>query len=170
MFGAIVDMTLPTNTGQILRAAGYRPSIDYIAQSAAGIISLVWSNSAQQPTDQQINDWGNSITPLPSGLTFAQWLAVNGGDASLTLRYKAKAILSENKSDAAVLRAVILLMLDEFNMHTAKTNAILTAIDNAASLAALKTAVAAITDLPTRTAQQLKTAIQAKIDAGDADT
>lgn len=92
-------------------------------------------------------------------------------DAANATRYRnaAKAILSEVKSESAILRAFMLLVLDELNAHTAKTNAILTAIDGAASLAGLKTAVAAITDLPTRTANQLRTAIENKVDAGDAD-
>ena len=85
-------------------------------------------------------------------------------------RVEAKAALAEAKAESATLRALLLIVLDEFNLHSAKTNAILTAIDNAATLAALKTAVAAITDLPTRTAAQLRTAIQNKIDAGDVDT
>lgn len=63
----------------------------------------------------------------------------------------------------SALRAFMLLVLDELNAHTAKVNAILTAIDNAGTLAALKTTVAAIADLPTRTEQQLRTAIRNKM-------
>lgn len=62
-----------------------------------------------------------------------------------------------------IMRAFMLLVLDEFNAHTAKTNAILTAIDNATTLANLKTAIAALLDLPTRTEQQLRTAIRNKL-------
>lgn len=62
-----------------------------------------------------------------------------------------------------ILRAVVLLVLDELNAHTTKTNALLTAIDNSSSLANLKTAVAAIADLPIRTAAQLKAAIRSKL-------
>lgn len=62
-----------------------------------------------------------------------------------------------------VLRATVLLLLDELNSHAAKINAILTAIDGAATLAALKTAVLAITDYPTRTVAQLRAAIVAKL-------
>jgi len=62
-----------------------------------------------------------------------------------------------------ILRAVVLMVLDELNAHSAKVNALLTAIDNASTLANLKTAVAAIADLPTRTAAQVKTAIRSKL-------
>ena len=64
-----------------------------------------------------------------------------------------------------ILRALALVLLDEFNAHAAKMNALLTAIDNAASLGALKTAVALIADLPTRTVDQLKTALASKMGA-----
>lgn len=62
-----------------------------------------------------------------------------------------------------ILRAFAGLLVDELNAHTERTNALLAAIDGAASLAALKTAVAGISDLPTRTLQQLRTAIRSKI-------
>jgi len=55
------------------------------------------------------------------------------------------------------------MTLDELNADSAKINALLTAIDNASSLANLKTAVLAIKDLPTRTAAQVKTAIRNKL-------
>lgn len=60
----------------------------------------------------------------------------------------------------ALLRAVLLILLDELNLHAVRTNAILSAIDAAASLGALRTAVALIQDIPTRTVQQLRTAIR----------
>lgn len=63
----------------------------------------------------------------------------------------------------SVLRAFMLLVLDELNAHSAKVNELLDAIDAAGSLAALKTAAAAITDLPQRTEQQLRNAIRNKL-------
>jgi hypothetical protein len=60
-------------------------------------------------------------------------------------------------------RALALLVLDEFNAHTDTTNAILTAIGNANTLAEVKAAVGAIVPLPTRTQQQLIDALKAKI-------
>jgi hypothetical protein len=66
-------------------------------------------------------------------------------------------------------RALILLILDEFNDHTATINAILDAADNATSLATFKTAMAAISDQPVRTAAQLRNAIETRISSGGAD-
>jgi hypothetical protein len=62
-----------------------------------------------------------------------------------------------------VVRALMLTLIDEFNNHTAKTNAILTAVDTASNFAEVKANYAAITDLPTRTAAQLRSAIRAKL-------
>lgn len=61
-----------------------------------------------------------------------------------------------------LIRAVALTLLDQHNTERTTVNALLTAIDNAANLADLKTAVAAIADLPTATPAQLKTAVRAK--------
>ena len=67
--------------------------------------------------------------------------------------------------DAAedVLRAFMLTVLDELNNHADKINTMLTAVDNATSLADLKTRYAAIADYPARTAQQLKTTVRGKL-------
>jgi len=62
-----------------------------------------------------------------------------------------------------ILRAFMLLVLDEFNAHADKTNAILNAIDASATLAEVKANIGAITDYPTRTAQQLRDAIRSKL-------
>jgi hypothetical protein len=62
-----------------------------------------------------------------------------------------------------ILRAFMLMVLDEFNNHSARINGILTAIDNGSNLAAIKTAVGAINDIPERTAQQLRSAIRNKL-------
>ncbi len=67
-----------------------------------------------------------------------------------------------------IVRAVVLLILDEFNAHALKHNAILDAVDAATSLADLKTRVGLITDYPQRTAQQIVDAIKTKI-AGTAE-
>jgi hypothetical protein len=79
------------------------------------------------------------------------------------------ALVNAAQREAVLTRAAVLTILDEFNAHALKTNAILDAVDGAASLAALKTAVAAIADYPQRTKAQLLTAMQGKINAGDTD-
>jgi hypothetical protein len=62
-----------------------------------------------------------------------------------------------------ILRAFAGLLVDELNAHTDRTNALLDAIDAAASLAALKTSAASIQNLPVRDLSQLRQAIRNKI-------
>lgn len=62
-----------------------------------------------------------------------------------------------------ILRAFMLVVMDEFNLHSTRLNAILTAIDNGATLGAIKTSVLAINDIPQRTIAQLKTALRNKL-------
>ncbi len=61
-------------------------------------------------------------------------------------------------------RAFALALLDQFNVVSAKVNAILDAIDGATSLAEVKAAIAAIPDLnASLTVAQLKTAVRNKL-------
>jgi hypothetical protein len=60
-------------------------------------------------------------------------------------------------------RAYALVALDELNAHALKTNAILDAVDAATTLADLKTRIAAITDYPQRTIQQMQNAVRSKL-------
>jgi hypothetical protein len=65
--------------------------------------------------------------------------------------------------DGSVVRALALLILDEFNAHAKKINDILDAADAASSLATFKTAMAAINNQPIRTVEQLKSALITKM-------
>ena len=62
-----------------------------------------------------------------------------------------------------VLRAFMLVAMDEFNAHASKIKEILDSIDAATSLANLQTRIAAVADYPQRTDQQLRTAIRNKL-------
>lgn len=62
-----------------------------------------------------------------------------------------------------ILRAFMLTMLDELNNHANKINSILNAIDNASTLAEVKSAIGAISDYPQRTVAQLRNAIRDKL-------
>jgi len=64
-----------------------------------------------------------------------------------------------------LVRALMEIVLDEFNLHALKHNAILDATDAATSLADFKARVALIPDYPARTAAQLVNAIKTKISA-----
>lgn len=78
-------------------------------------------------------------------------------------------MLTSDTADDKRAKAIILVAQDQFNATNTKINAILTAIDNAATLANLKTAVAAIQDMPITVPAQIKTAVMNKINSGGAD-
>jgi len=84
-------------------------------------------------------------------------------------RQLAKLIVDEASGQAEILRAVLLVIIDELNLHALKINSILDAVDAATSLADLKTRIAAITDYPQRTPAQAKQAVKDKITGGGAD-
>ena len=64
------------------------------------------------------------------------------------------------------LKSTVELLVDELNMHTGVTNAILDAIGAANNLSSLKSAIGLIQNLPTRNFAQARTAIRNNIDAG----
>lgn len=87
------------------------------------------------------------------------------------LRAKAAALLaSEQAEDARLMRAVVLTVLDEVNLLRAWVTAFKAAVAASTNLANLQTRVAALDNLPQRTASQVRTAIGNKITAGDADS
>ncbi len=61
------------------------------------------------------------------------------------------------------LRASLLAILDEINLHAVRATAILDAADGASNFSAFKTSIAAINDVPQRTIAQMKTAIRGKL-------
>ena len=127
----------------------------------AGWVTLPWADAlVALAIPQQYRKWTGSAV---AEMTAPEKAVV---DAAAKAAAKTAVLAGVNGPDRPdLLRAVALLVLDEFNAHAAKMNALLTAIDNAASLGALKTAVALIADLPTRTVDQLKTALASKMGA-----
>lgn len=149
-------MSRVADLDEAIRTAGM--PIDGVARLNDGTVRIDFhpEATAQQRLDAQAIADGWDWTPLTP--------------VQLLRREATKLMASEQAEDAALMRAVLLVILDELNLHAAKLNAILTAIDNGANLAAVKTNITAITDYPTRTAQQVRTAIQGKITDGSADS
>ncbi len=81
----------------------------------------------------------------------------------------AKALLTADDAISKKEKAVLLVILDEFNTHSVRINGILSAVAAATSLANLQTRMALVQAMPTRTATDLKTAVSNKIDNGDAN-
>jgi hypothetical protein len=86
------------------------------------------------------------------------------------LRAQAKDHLTLNPSaEMKLLRATVGIMVDEINVLREWLTSFQAAVAAAATLAALKTSVAALTALPDRTLAQAKTALGAKLDTGVVD-
>jgi hypothetical protein len=139
----------------ILVSLGFKPDIDFIAVNGTPTsCDIVALNGATLPSEAEID------AAAPN--TAANLLAIEHA--------KLVSMLSNGPDHAKLLRALLLIVLDEFNLHAEKINAILTAIDSGSTLAQVKTNIAAIADYPTRTKANLITAMTNKINAGDADT
>lgn len=76
---------------------------------------------------------------------------------------KLDSIADELTRTQSVTRAFAEVVADEFNRHAEKINGILTAIDGANNLADVKSAIGAISDMPTRTLQDLRDAVRGKL-------
>ena len=158
-------MSYISNTAQVIKfllpALG-SDQVDVVDRK--GVVTIDrWDSVLTQPTEAEV------VTAAGSP-EYATWLAENGGDPALTLRKQAEDNLSDNQKSNLLLRAVILTMVEEFNRHSDRTNAILDAIDGANNLASLKSAIGVINNIPARTGAQLRTAAIAKIRAGDSDS
>ena len=153
------------NTGRVLLYLGHGAddfSIEKRGIGEAAVFTLRWYSISPQPTEQE-------IATAEASQSYIDWYAENGGDPVKTLRKQAEDTLSERDRSNLLLRSVILTMVDEFNRHSDRTNAILTAIGSATSLTSLQTEVALIDAIPARTGAQLRTAAITKINTGDAD-
>ena len=102
-------------------------------------------------------DW--NVTAGPVEMTAGEKTAVDL--AALTAQRDAAVAQLQHTED--VLRAFMLMVLDELNLHATKMNAILDAIDGSTNYATLKSRVAAVADYPQRTESQLRTTIRDKL-------
>ena len=129
---------------------------------------LVSVNEPDYPQQDWI--WNPDISAV-TGWPARYWVIT--GDSVTLMDAAARAaldalLLSESRDDLVnqltsvedLMRALMLVILDEFNNHALKINSILDAVDAATSLADLKTRIAAIPDYPQRTADQIRTAIR----------
>ncbi len=88
---------------------------------------------------------------------------------AVVLRKLAAALADDTVPQSKLMRALLVTLLDELNLHALKINSILDAVDAATSLADLKTRIAAVNDYPSRSMAQAITTIKSKINAGDVD-
>ena len=156
------------NAVQVLIALGYTKYEAVVRADGSGILVHKWNEADTQPTDQQITDWATDAAALPSGPLFSVWLAEHGGDVLLTLRRIAKEALSNNRVESnALIRAVVLELLDYSNAQRAEHNTLLawlgtqTTLTNLGQLTAMQ--------LNEATPVQARNAIKARLTNGEAD-
>lgn len=141
---------LNTSTLEILRSADetkYSAPWQVISDANAS----AWM--AIQPQYRKLN--GESIEEMT-----VQEKAVVDASHRQAARNAAAAQLEQQED---ILRAFMLIVLDEFTLHAEKVNALGQAIVQGASLAAIKTALQGLVALPVRTERQLRDAIKAKL-------
>jgi hypothetical protein len=85
------------------------------------------------------------------------------------LRTGAKAKYDGQTHDAQALRCFAKAVVDENNLQSTKVNDVMTCVDNANTLATLKSCVVALSDLNTRTYANAVTAVKSCIDDGVVD-
>lgn len=99
-------------------------------------------------------DWSDAAT--------AAW-------ANLQSRTDASALMNTVKAEGKVLRALVLVLIDEINALRQWVAAFKAATAAATNLANLQTRVAGLPNMPDRTLAQAKTAIANTLDAGTVD-
>jgi len=142
----------------ILMSLGFVPEIDFHASSDGVSVTLQWLSGAAQPSDADLD------AAAPTAAANIAKRIAQAAKTAATTGIDAGAAVVGDKTERLV-RALMEIILDEFNLHALKHNALLDAIDAAASLADFKARVALIPDYPPRTAAQLVTAIKAKLAA-----
>ncbi len=85
------------------------------------------------------------------------------------LREEAAALFSAMEREGQALRGLALVTMDEVNILRSWVAQFKAAVNLASSLADLKTRVAALPNVPQRTASDIKPAIVTKINSADAD-
>lgn len=130
-----------------------RPTAEWTMKSN-DLSTLVWNSPQTIPTAQEVQAY---INDCPNQTNLKQRI-----DAISTL-------LNAQDERAKLERAVLLTIIDENNVTRQWITGFKAAVAAAASLADLKTRVAALPDMPDRTVQQAKTAVQNKINSGASD-
>jgi hypothetical protein len=121
-------------------------------------LAAAWRGASGVPTLEQMQ---------------AEWAAIEAGRPAALLaaaRARAKELLDLSEDGREKLaRAIVLVSMDEVNALRAWVTAFKGAVAASSSLADLKSRVAALDNLPQRTAALAKTAVRNRIDTDEAD-
>lgn len=140
--------------------------IDYrVSDNGSGPFISFWNVATLGPQPSQATLDATAIDPA-----FITWLESHGGNATLTLRRKAKDALDAVRDNEVFIRAVAAVAADDINTIRQWLTDFKAQTALATSLANLQTRVAALPNMPQRTLPQIRTAIANKIDSGGVDT
>ncbi len=126
-----------------------------LVSRAEGVFGVMWLST---PTGPQTAQAAGIVT----GRDFT-------ADGTATLRTAAVALLSDVQALMKALRSVVCAAVDEINALRARLRAQDAAVANAATLAALKTAWAALAAMPDRTYAQALAVATGRINDGSSD-
>lgn len=155
-------MAYIANTPKVLESLGYVAERDFACGAATpgGDVSLTWTHADAQPREQD-------VATTAASPAFATWLEAHGGDAIKTAQQQAKDAFGASNADSLIReRAVMLTLIDELNLLRQWITSFKAATAASSSLADLKARVAALANMPDRTATQARNSVAAKIDSG----
>jgi hypothetical protein len=139
--------------GELRDLNGTLAGLSWIPRADSTAAQITLANSLLATTEAELDTWERTDATL-----------------NLSRRAKAKANIETGVGDCEKMaRAMLMAMNDAVNQTNARLNAVLDAIDANSTYAALRTAVAAINNLPTRTDLQAKNAVLSRIDDGSVD-
>lgn len=117
--------------------------------------------------------WRSPASTCPTEAEMlATWAIIEANRPTATRdaqRARAVALASDPAGERKLLRALLLLAMDENNALRSWIASFKAAVAGAATFAAFKTAVAALPATPQRTASQIKPALVARVSTPDAD-
>lgn len=116
-----------------------------------------------------LTSWPAELGSPPTQQQIDVWVAGIDASRATAKRSRVKEMLRDNSPERIVLRSVVKVLMQSLVESRTTTNAMLSAIGSASSLADLKAKVSVITPLTNRNWAQAMSAAQAVIDAGQAE-
>lgn len=141
--------------------ASLRPGQDWGPLAQTGVayadFAAAWRGASPVPTEQEmLAEWATLEAARP----------VRDRDARRTA---AQALAAAPDPTVQLLRAQLLVLIDEVNALRAWVTTFKAGVAGAAAFSNFKTATAATANLPARTPAQIKPALAARINTADAD-
>src|SRR4051812_8619658 len=186
---------MPRGLGSAVLETSDMASYVLITRADGGLSVLALANGAD--AQQELDKWATQADPLwlpavsarvavdpvfPSKAQRSGWkdngsavvvdqARVNSlaAGALAALRTKAKELFQAMEQSARRDRAIALVTMDEVNALRDWVTQLKAAVAGASTYAAMKTAVAALPNMPQRTVVQAKNAVLARIDTAEAD-